>query len=299
MSRRSCAGIALLGLAVGLIACAQALAASPAVGPWTSLRLQAEKLAGLITAEVGIEPEPAGSFPQGPWPAVTGEPLRPSGPNVLRLSIRVTIEPLGITPLRMENRLWFDPASGAPLRLIRTRLGTDDYAQWFVFGREEVFRLQREPASPAQAAAPPDTWTRVSQNAYAFQTERCPFSAETSMLICLLSEAVARGALDLAPRCVFHKRQLHFLTFQAERREHVAYDYLERSERGSERKTGATDAVTIRIGSTPVGSYRGSVEPWFRDAYLTFSADGRLPLVVACDLPVVGHVELRLGEIRF
>lgn len=299
MTHRSCAVTALLGLAVWVIVFGNAQAASPSVVPWTSFRLQAEKLAGRITAEVRIETQPAEPLPPGLWLPVKGETLHPLGPTVLKLSIRVAIDPLGMAPLGFENQLWFDPVSGMPLRLIRTRLGADDYIQWFVFGRERVFRRQHEPANPAQAAASPQSWTRVSQNAYTFRTERCPLSAETSMLIYLLSDAIAKGALDLAPRCVFHKRQLHLLTFQAEQREKVAYNYLELIDRGSQHRKGATAAVTIRIGSTAVGSYRGSVEPWFKGAYLTISRDGRLPLVVACDMPVVGHVELHLAEIRF
>jgi hypothetical protein len=301
MTRTLTAAAILLVLASGpnAVAAGGKASASPSVVPWTALRFQAEKLAGRITAEVGLEPEPAASLPPGRWPTVRGASLRSEGPTLLKLSIRLTIEPPGMGPLRMENRLWFDPTSGAPLHLIRTRAGYDDYAQWFVFGREQVFRRQHEPGNPRQANGPPENWTRVSERAYTLRDESCPSPAETSMLVYLLSDAVARGALDLAPRCVFHKRQLHRLSFRTERPEGVAYDYLERSGGASRRRVGAGDAVTIRIESTPVGSYDGGVEPWFKEGFLTFSADGRLPLVVACDLPVVGHVEMRLDEVRF
>jgi hypothetical protein len=299
---RKLAGVAfLLVLAAGLNAAdaGEPSAASPSVVPWTALRFQAEKLAGRITADVRLEPEPAVSLPAGRWPAVKGESIRPEGSTVLKLSIRLTIEPPGMEPLRMENRLWFDPVSLAPLRLIRTRAGFDDYLQWFIFGRELVFRRQQEPENLRQVKEPPENWTRVSEKGFVFRADSCPSPAETSMLVYLLSDAVARGALDLAPRCVFHKRQLHRLSFRTERQPGLPYDYLERSGDESQRRTGAGDAVTIRIESTPVGAYDGSVEPWFKEGFLSFSADGRLPLVVACDLPVVGHVELRLDEIRF
>jgi len=294
-----CAFIALLVLAVCAIVFGNAQAASPSLVPWTSLRLQAEKLAGRITAEVRIETQPAEPLPPGLWPPVKGETLHPLGPSVLKLSIRGAIDPVGVAPLNFENQLWFDPESGAPLRLIRTRLGADDYMQWFVFGREQVFRRQHEPANRAQTAASPESWKRVSQNAYTFRTERCPIASETSMVIYHLSDAIAKGDLDLAPRCVFHKRQLHLLTFRTEPLDKVAYNYLELNDRGRQRRRGEMGAVKIWIKSTPVGSYRGSVEPWFKDAYLTISRNGRLPLVVACDMPVVGHVELNLDEIRF
>ncbi len=288
----------VLAIARNAVDAGEKTTATPPAVPWSALRFQAEKMAGRITAEVWIEPEPAASLPSGRWPAVKGEPLRPEGPTLLKLSIRLTVEPPGMAPLRMENRLWFDPKSGAPMRLIRTRAGIDDYVQWFVFGREQVFRRQHEPGNPRQATGPPESWTRVSERAYAFRAEGCPRPAETSMLVYLLSDAVARGALDLGPRCVFHKRQLHRLSFRTERQERVPYDYLEQSVGEPQRRTGAGDAVTVRIESTPVGTYDGSVEPWFKEGFLTFSADGRLPLVVACDLPVVGHVELRLDEVR-
>ena len=301
MMRALAAAAVLLVIAIGpnTLEAGEKAGASPSVVPWTELRYRAEKMTGRISAEVRIEAEPAGSPPSGLWPAVKGEPLRPQGPTVLKLSIRLTIEPPGMAPLRMENRLWFDPASGAPLRLIRTRAGYDDYVQWFVFGPERVFRRQHEPASPRQANGPPERWTRVSERAFAFQAEGCPSPAETSMLVYLLSDAVARGGLDLGPRCVFHKRQLHRLSFRTERQPGLPYDYLERSAGESRRCAGAGDAVTIRIESAPVGFFDGSVEPWFKEGFLTFSADGRLPLVVSCDLPVVGQVELRLDEVRF
>jgi len=301
MIRKLAAAAFLLVLAVGLNAAgaAERAIASPSVVPWTELRFRAEKMAGRITAEVRVEPEPAASLPAGRWPTVKGDPIRPGGSTVLKLSIRLTIEPPGMDPLRMENRLWFDPVSLAPLRLIRIRAGYDDYLQWFVFGREHVFRRQHEPESLRQARGSYENWTRVSEKGFAFRAEGCPAPAETSMLVYLLSDAVARGVLDLAPRCVFHKRQLHRLSFRTERQPGFPFDYLERSGGEPRRRAGAQDAVTIRIESTPVGIFDGSVEPWFQEGFLTFSADGRLPLVVACDLPVVGQVELRLDEVRF
>jgi hypothetical protein len=291
----------LLVLAVGPSSAdaGEKAAASPSVVPWTELRFRAEKLSGRITAEVRMEPEPAGSQATGFWPILKGEPSRPESATVLKLSIRLTIEPPGMEPLRMENRLWFDPVSLAPLRLIRTRAGYDDYLQWFIFGRDQVFRRQHEPENLRQAKGPPEKWTRVSEKGFIFRAEGCPSPVETSMLVYLLSDAVARGVPDLSPRCVFHKRQLHRLSFRMERQPGLPYDYLERRGGESRRCAGAGDAVTIRIESTPVGSYDGSVEPWFKEGFLTFSADGRRPLVVACDLPVVGHVELRLDEVRF
>jgi len=299
MSARMRAAVALLALVLGLIAADGSAADSPCSVPWQSFSLKAEKMVGRITAEVQLDRVPAQPLPPGLWPAVRGEPLGPSGPTVQKLTIRVTIDPPGLPSLRMENRLWFDPVTGAPLRLIRTRSGMDDYVQWFVFGPEEVFRRQDEPANPAQAASPPENWTKVSRTAYAFRTESCPASSETSLVICTVSDAIARGTLDLPPQCVFHKRQLHRLTFQAERLERVSYAYLEQAGDGVQRRAGETGAVKIRIGATPIGFLNGKTEPWFKDAYLTISADGRLPLAVACDLPLVGHVEMRLDEIRF
>ena len=105
---------------------------------------------------VRVDPEPAAPLPAGQWPSVRGEPLRPSGPTVLKLTVLATIDPIGISPIRMEGRVWFDPATGTPLRTIRSREGSDDYAQWFVFGREGVFRRQHEPLDRAQAAGPPE-----------------------------------------------------------------------------------------------------------------------------------------------
>jgi hypothetical protein len=220
---------------------------------------------------------------------------------VLKLTIRVTIDPIGMQLVRMENQVWFDPVSGRPLRLIRSRRGTDDYQQWFVFGRKGVFRRQIEPANAAQAAGPPEGWTRVSENVYVDPADaaRCPAMIETSMLIYLMSSSVLKGAPEIDPACVFHKRQLHTVRFRSERRERFAFDYLEHSAGDDQRRAGSTGAVTIRLSSTAIGNVRGNVELFFKDAELTVSADGRLPLAGACDFPVVGRVDLRLKEIRF
>jgi hypothetical protein len=115
-------------------------------------------------------------------------------------------------------------------------------------------------------------------------------------LIYILSESIAKGDLDFPSRCLFHKRQLHRLTFQKEKREQT-YNYLERRDYDSQRRTGTTSAIVIHMQSIPIGFYDGKLEPWFKDAFVTVSADGKLPLVVACDLPIVGHVELNFGPI--
>jgi hypothetical protein len=303
MTRRCHALAAATALVVGLVCGGPAPAASeaaPAV-PWTSFRFEAERLGSRVTVEVRVDPEPAAPLPPGLWPSVRGEPLRPSGPTVLKLTVLATIDPIGISPIRLEGRVWFDPATGTPLRTVRTREGSDDYAQWFVFGREGVFRRQHEPLDRAQAAGPPENWTRVSENAYAGPADgaRCPSLVETLMLVYRMSSSAAQGSFELDPLCVFHKRQLHLVRFRAERRAQVAFDYLERRGGAAERRAGSTGAVTIRLSATPIGSYHGDVEPFFKDAQLTVSADGRLPLAGACEFPVIGRVDLSLKEIRF
>jgi hypothetical protein len=264
-------------------------------------RLEAERMGNRVMAEIRADSEPAAPPPAGQWPPLHGDPLRPSGPTVLKFTIRVTIDPIGMQPLQMENQVWFDPVSGTPLRLIRSRRGTDDYQQWFVFGRKGVFRRQIEPANPVQAAGPLEGWTRVSENVYVNPADAapCPAIVETSMLIYFMSSSAAKGALNLDSACVFHKRQLHAVRFRTEHRERFAFDYLERRAGENQRRAGSTGAVTIRLSSTAIGDFRGKVEPFFKDAEFTVSADGRLPLAGACEFPVVGRVDLRLKEIHF
>ncbi len=297
----SVAAIAVLLAVFGCSGAATGASAAPAV-PWTSLRFEAARLGSRVTVDVQVDPEPAASPPAGLWPAVRGEPLRPSGPEVLRLTVVADIEPMGIATIRLEGRVWFDSATGTPLRAARSRRGSDDYAQWFVFGREGVFRRQLEPRDSAQAAGPVERWTRVSENVYAGPSDaaRCPSApVETLMLFYLMSDSAAQGVFELEPRCVFHKRQIHLVRFDRERRERLAFDYLERRGEAAERRTGSADGVTIRLRSAPIGSYRGEVEPFFRDPQLTVSTDGRVPLSGALEFPVVGRVDLRLTEIRF
>ncbi len=266
MTRRCHALAAATALLVGLVCGGPAPAASeaaPAV-PWTSFRFEAERLGSRVTVEVRVDPEPAAPLPAGLWPSVRGEPLRPSGPTVLKLTVLATIDPIGIAPIRLEGRVWFDPATGTPLRTIRSREGSDDYAQWFVFGREGVFRRQHEPLDRAQAAGPPENWTRVSENAYAGPADaaRCPSLAETLMLVYRMSSSAAQGIFELDPLCVFHKRQLHLVRFRAERRAQVAFDYLERRGGGGRAARGID-----RRGDHPVERHADRLIPRRRGTF--------------------------------
>jgi hypothetical protein len=302
---RGCLALAAVTALLACLVCGGPAGAAPETGPavpWKSFSFEAERLGSRVTVEVRVDSEPAVPAPAGPWPPVRGEPLRPRGATVLKLTVLATIDPIGISPIRLEGRVWFDPATGTPLRAIRSRRGSEDYAQWFVFGREGVFRRQHEPRDPAQATEPPERWTRVSENVYAGPADaaRCPSTpVETLMLVYLMSSSAMKGSFELEPLCVFHKRQLHLVRFRAERRERIAFDYLERSGGEAERRAGSTGGVTIRLSSAPIGAYHGEVERFFKDPELTVSADGRLPLAGACDFPVIGRVDMRLKEIRF
>lgn len=269
--------------------------------PWSFFSLQGEHLGSQVTAEVRIATLPMASEQVGFLPSPKGVPFRNSGPDVLKLSIHIRLDLLGRSPVKLENHVWFDPRDGTPLYLIRTRFGLDDYHQRFRFTREGVFRRQREPGSAAQAAGPPESWSKLKEHFFGYPPgEMCIPVLETSTLMYLLSVTPADMLHALPLLCVFHKRQLHRVSVQNASAESIGFDYLEKKGECETRRSGAAQARKIRIKSRPIGSYRGEVEDFFRDnTELVLSLDGGLPLLARCDLPLIGGVEMKLIEVRY
>jgi len=233
-------------------------------------------------------------------PGPKGVPFSPSGPELVKLSVTTVIEILGRQPVRIDSHVWFDPRDGTPLFRIRTRSGADDYHQLFWFTREGVFRRQREPASPVEAARPPESWTKLGEHFYPYgpAAQGCPQVLESSILIYLLSATPITERQGASSVCVFHKRLIHRVSFNPGTAKTVSVDFLEKTPAGENRRSGAMPAQRIRIESQPLGTYRGDVEDFFEDGMLLISPDGRLPLMVSCELPLIGRMELRLKEIH-
>ena len=209
-------------------------AADPGRVPWTFFALQAERLGNRITTEVRIATLPAAAERARFLPGPKGVPFSPSGPELLKLSVTIVIEILGRQPVRIESHVWFDPRDGTPLFRIRTRSGVDDYHQLFWFTREGVFRRQREPASPVEAARPPESWTKLGEHFYPYgpAAPGCPQVLESSILIYLLSATPITEKEGAPSVCVFHKRHLHRVSFYPETAKTVSVDFLEKTPAG-------------------------------------------------------------------
>ena len=276
-------------------------AADPGRVPWTFFALQAERLGNRITAEVRIATLPAAAERQRFLPAPKGVPVSPAGAELVKLSVLTVIDILGRPPVRLESHVWFDPRACAPLFRTRTRSGADDYHQVFWFTREGVYRRQREPASPVEAAKPPESWTKLGENFYPYGSagQGCPQILEPSILIYLLSAVPITEQPGAWSVCVFHKRQLHRVNVDPGSLERVSVDFLEKTPAGENRRSGTMRAQRIWIASQPLGTYRGDVEDLFGDGMLLHvGLDGRLPFMVSCELPLIGRMDLRLKEIH-
>jgi len=297
-----------LGIAAAVLAMeGQSDAAAAASGwalertaAWSYVSFQAEGLGNRVTAEVRSADLTIAAEQAGFLKSPRGTAFKPSGRQVVKLSVRIRIDFIGRRPLWLENHVWLDPCDGTPLYLIRTRVGLDDYYQQFRFTQEGVFRRQREPGSAAEAAGPPESWSKIGEHFYAYPPgERCAPVLETSTLMYLVSVAPADMLHDLPPLCVFHKRQLHRVSLQNASAEPIGFDYLEKKGESETRRSGTAQVRKIRIKSRPIGSYRGEVEDFFGDnTQLVLSLDGGLPLAARCDLPLIGGVEMRLKEVH-
>lgn len=270
--------------------------------PWSFLSLQGERLGNRVAVDVRIEALRTDVEQDRFLPSPRGELVRPSGPEVLKLSLRIQIDIIGRQRILLENQVWFDPQAGLPLYLIRTRFGLSDYHQRFRFTQEGVFRLQREPACAAEAVKPPESWSKVGEHFYEYPPNEARGHPVSETLIYLLSDGAVPPKGEVGLLSVFHKRQLHRVSVRASGVEPVAFDYLEKKGAGESRRSGAAEAQKIRIESRPIGSYKGDVEDFdfVNDGMLAYlSLDGRLPLRTSCEVPLIGRVELTLKEIHF
>jgi hypothetical protein len=268
---------------------------------WSFASFQAERLGSRLMADIRIAELPAAAEQAGFLRSPRGNSVNPQWPRVVKVSVFLRIELIGRGPVRLENHTWLDPRDGTPFFLVRTRTGLDDYYQQFRFTQEGVFRRQREPASTAEAARAMESWSRLRERFYAFPVggDRCHRVLETSGLIYFLSAIVDKPG-DPDPLCVFHKRQLHRVSLLAGTIEPVAYDYLEKNGNAETRRNGTASTRKIRIESRPIGSYRGDVEDMFgKGALLYLSPDGRVPLIISGELPLIGRVDLKLREGHF
>ncbi len=268
--------------------------------PWSFLSFQGERLGSRVAADVRIEALRAvverGQF----LPSPGGEPVSLSGPEVLKLSLRIQIDIIGRQPILLENQVWFDPQTGLPLYLVRTRFGLSDYHQRFRFTQEGVFRRQREPASAAEAAKPPESWSKEDEHFYVYPPNEAGSHPVSESLVYFLSAVAASQKGEMGSLSVFHKRQLHRVSLRLIREETMPFDFLEKRSDADIRHSGTLPVRMIRIESRPIGSYKGDVEDFVNNGTLLYlSLDGRLPLMASCELPLIGWVKLTLKEIRF
>lgn len=290
-------------LLILVVAPAHAGSAAPVSGVvWSALTLQAMRFGSTATAEITLDTLPAAAAASDFLESPQGIPLAASGKEIARLTVSVELDILGERQVRLENRLWLDPPTHTPLYLVRTRFGLKDYYQRFRFTREGVFRQQVEPASAREAARPPEAWSRTGRNFYPYPAERpgCSGTIETSMLINLIAALPVTAGKTPPSFCVFHKRQLHWVSLHAQPERRVRFDYLEKRGEQEMRRTGSVSASGVSLVSRPIGSYRGDVEDFIEnDSQLILSPEERLPLVVSGELPLIGRVEMRLKAVRF
>jgi hypothetical protein len=269
--------------------------------PWSHVKLQGQRLGSRITADVRVETLSAAGESARFLPSPFGEGFKATGPRVTKLSVTARIDLPARQPITLESYVWFDPLRGTPLYRIRTRFGLDDYYQMFRFTREGVFRRQLEPASQAEAARPPKSWTKTGEHFYAYPSgeQQCEPVSEPSIVIYKLLTAVMPPPPEgPTSACVFHKRQAHRMEIHPAGAQSIRFDYVEQRPEAETVHSGAMEARMLRLESEPIGSYRGEVEEFLENgARIYVSPDGRLPLMVGCDLPLVGRVELKLIQV--
>jgi hypothetical protein len=268
---------------------------------WRAFQIGGSRLGNSVSTTIELAPVPAGAekeFLASP----RGTPFAAGTPQAAVLAVKTVIRPQAFSPVTLTSRVWFDPQSARPLQQIRWRRGQDDYDQTYRFTDEGVFRLQREPRSAAEAALPPDRWTKIDQKFYTLGA-RTGQATETSLLIYLLS-ALFRpeegGAFNLT---VFNKRQLFDVRLMPQPVQSLPVDFILKQGGRETRVQRTAQVLPIRMDSRtldPGGkdaddfSFLGLKE----DIVVFFENSSRFPIRVSGVIPGLGRIDLPLQEIE-
>ena len=282
--------------------------------PWSQVSFQGSRLGSRISIDIDLQALPAAAeqarfipFPQGAASIPPGVvPFSARGSEVLRLTVRTLLDPLGIDPVRLENHTWFDAQTGIPLHRDRLRRGDDDFLKTYRFTPKGVFRIQHQPRTKDEVPLPADRWTKINENFYPFDLGKlgCSVLSEMSHLIWVVAAADITATGSPLSVCAFGKRQLHRVRIIPGGVEEIPVDYLEvRADGSSARKNTTTQAVKVSIDAVPLPSTLDEPENFSvlgiqEDIVVFLDPISRVPVRVSGGIPGFGHAALGVQEVR-
>jgi hypothetical protein len=281
-----------------LVAASCATSAGPVDPPheWSRLRFEHHGLALDAALEIARDTLPATAFPADDS-APTGA-LRPAGGTVGRLVARSVF---GLPPLLSRHRssvLWFEPSNHSALVGTRETIGMGAGYKVSHYTGSGVHVAKASPASRAERARAPGTWTAIAESfaGYGEAARLCSVVSEPLMLLLLDPARLPKGF------CVTSKRVLLRAVFSGP----VEEDLI--SEVRMHRTDGTTDYARFTrvrryvLQLVPVDGSRhtdGSEAFLGLQGKVEIRVDARtaIPIGLRGKASLLGRVDFRLREI--
>jgi hypothetical protein len=271
---------------------------------WRKLELRDSGVTGSVTTRVELKTRPGADLQSTLVDVPSPMSPRVAGTRIQELVVASSIRLLAGLGIETEDRLWFNEDDGLPLQLMRLRRGNKPAQKIYRFGRDQVYRLRRQPADSAETGQPAGQWSQISESFYSLPPADagCPTILESSQLLYTLSspkQVISEKAVEL---CVFDRKHVYRVGFRTLGRERVDVDYLQLAASQETRLKDTLDAQHVVLESRPVEDARGDVEPLSflglnGEIHLLLSEPGRIPLRVRGQVSGFGMVELELGKL--
>jgi hypothetical protein len=272
--------------------------------PWTRMLFRAKGFSVDVTAHVQLESLPSAAVEADLLESPRVPPLRPSGPEIYKMTVDTTFDPIFRSPVRVLNRIWFDPKDATALGRLRLRRGDDDFKKVYRFTGEGVFRHRREPKDKREVPLDPEDWTDLRDTFYSYDLNKlgCANVPERLLLIYILSAGPIAPNDEARSLCVFGKRQLHRVWLRPEGMESLKVDYVEKRGQSDAHRKGKIKTLKIVLESEPMESDLEKVENFsflgfHKDIVLFIDPVSNLPIQARGVISKFGKATLKLREV--
>ena len=271
---------------------------------WNRLAFKSNNFLGNVTTRVVLKELPADEAKSMLIPSPQGEALQPSGAGVLHLIINSAVDPLFGSDELLVSRIWFSPQEATALQRIRLRKGREQWEKTYRWTRNGVYRLRLKPEGDAEEELPLERWTNRKNSFYAYDLEpsKCSSVSEPSALLYVVSAAGLTVGDQPRYLCVFNKKQLHLVQFQAKRSQLIRVNYIEKSQQGETRRTGQVEVLKISFTTRSLFADKTEAEPF---SFLGLKGNfdifiektSRLPVQISGNIPGFGNVASKLEKV--
>jgi hypothetical protein len=274
--------------------------------PWRRLSYMASSVFGKVTTEIQLAELPAIEVAHLLIAASRGIVLQESGATIMIITVHSDIKPLFGSDEILKTQAWYDPKDGKALQRDRLFLGNEKWQKRYRFTDQGVFRLRNKPQDSREDELPPEQWTKVREEFYAYNHEglNCAAVLEPSGLLYLVSANNFKLQEPPLSLCVFNKKQLHRLNVSLDGDRRIKVNYLENSGGNQTRREKEIDAAKVSFQPRAMVSEDQAPEEF---SFLGLNGDFDIFIDKATQLPVqisgkiltFGKIDIKLQEVSY